>query len=248
MKPVDSHNGSDIARVADGVEPPTKSVRVWRWISAAPALSQLAAPTNADVLAGDFLSSGATNEATITPSGYAFSIWGLICVLCVVTAAAIVRFGLGAAWEIGALVEASLVFIGFSAWLVVAARNWLWASVAVFAAMVAALTNIIRLLLRHGDEHGLSPLADPAGDHHLRPVSGLAHRRGVRPCRAALVFGGWSPDQTAWQAVSLVAATAAAVALAVAALPAAVLILGTPVARWVSPRGRHVSGRVTADR
>ena len=92
--------------------------------------------------------------------------------LYVVTAAAIVRFGLGAAWEIGALVEASLVFIGFSAWLVVAARNWLWASVAVFAAMVAALTNIIRLLLRHGDEHGLSPLADPAGDHHLRPLPG----------------------------------------------------------------------------
>ena len=28
MKPVDSHNGSDIARVADGVEPPTTSVRV----------------------------------------------------------------------------------------------------------------------------------------------------------------------------------------------------------------------------
>ncbi len=56
------------------------------------------------------MSSGATNEATITPSGYAFSIWGLLCVLCVVTAAAIVRFGLGVARDIGALIEASLVF------------------------------------------------------------------------------------------------------------------------------------------
>jgi hypothetical protein len=105
VKPVDSHNGSDIARVADGVEPPTTAVRVWRWVTAAVALSQLAAPRIADALAGDFLPSGATNEATITPSGYAFSIWGLLCVLCVVTAAAIVRFGLGAARDIGALIE-----------------------------------------------------------------------------------------------------------------------------------------------
>jgi hypothetical protein len=214
VKPVDSHNGSDIARVADGVEPPTTAVRVWRWVTAAVALSQLAAPRIADALAGDFLPSGATNEATITPSGYAFSIWGLLCVLCVVTAAAIVRFGLGAAREIGPLVEASLVFSA-------SAPGW-WSPPETGCGPASQCS-------RHGGRvdqdhptaaaprrrHDLSPLADPAGDHHLRPVSGLAPRRGVRPCRAALVFGGWSPDQTAWQAVSLVAATAAAVALTV---------------------------------
>jgi hypothetical protein len=42
-----------------------------------------------------------------------------------------------------------------------------------------------------------------------------------------LVFGGWSPDQTAWQAVSLVAATAAAVALTV-------FLRGTPAAELAS--------------
>ena len=61
------------------------------------ALSQLAAPTIADALAGDFLSSGATNGPTITPVRVCLQYLGLICVLCVVTAAAIVRFGLGAA-------------------------------------------------------------------------------------------------------------------------------------------------------
>jgi hypothetical protein len=49
-------------------------------------------------------------------------------------------------------------------------------------------------------------------------------------------------------AAAVGAADRGSVALAVAALSAAVLILGTVVARWVSPRGRHVSGRVTADR
>ena len=72
MKPVDSHNGSDIARVAD--EPPTTAVRVWRWVTAAVALSQLAAPTIADALAGDFLSSVRPTDPRSPPSGYAFSI------------------------------------------------------------------------------------------------------------------------------------------------------------------------------
>jgi len=114
----DSDNGSDIARVADGVEPLTTAVRVWRWVTAAVALSQLAAPTIADALAAAFLSSGATNKPTITPVRVCLQHPGLMCVLCVVTAAAMVRFGPGAARETRALVEASLAFIGCSAWLV----------------------------------------------------------------------------------------------------------------------------------
>ena len=132
MKPVDSHNGSDIARVAHGVEPPTTAVRVWRWVTAAVALSQLAAPRIADALAGDFLPSGATNEATITPSGYAFSIWGLLCALRGDRRGdSPVRARRGAGYR-GAYRSVAGV-LGFSAWLVVAPRNWLWASVAVFA-------------------------------------------------------------------------------------------------------------------
>ncbi|MGZ5365846.1 MAG: hypothetical protein ACXWD5_17340, partial [Mycobacterium sp.] len=76
------------------------SVGLWRWIAAVLALTQLAAPLIANALAGNFLKSGATNQALITPAGYAFSLWG------------------------------------FSVWLLVAAQDWLWVSVAVFAVMV----------------------------------------------------------------------------------------------------------------
>jgi hypothetical protein len=41
-----------------------------------------------------FLESGATNEALITPAGYAFSQWGLITVLSEVTAVAVLHNGL----------------------------------------------------------------------------------------------------------------------------------------------------------
>jgi hypothetical protein len=41
-----------------------------------------------------FLESGATNEALITPAGYAFSQWGLTTVLSEVTAVAVLHNGL----------------------------------------------------------------------------------------------------------------------------------------------------------
>jgi hypothetical protein len=99
------------------------------------------------MLAGSFLESGATNEALITPAGYAFGLWGVITALSAVTAAAVVRYGLGAWWETSLLVDASVVFVGFSVWLLVAAQDWLWVSVVVFMVMVAALIHIVRLLV-----------------------------------------------------------------------------------------------------
>lgn len=121
-------------------------VRRWRWVAAALAVTQLLAPTVANMLAGSFLESGATNEALITPAGYAFGLWGVITALSAVTAAAVMRYGLGAWWETSLLVDASVVFVGFSVWLL-AAQDWLWVSVVVFMVMVAALIHIVRLLV-----------------------------------------------------------------------------------------------------
>ena len=84
-------------------------MRAWRWIAAVLALSQLAAPFVADAVAGNFLESGPTNEALITPAGYAFSLWGLITALSAVTAVAVLRYGLGAWWETSLLIDASVV-------------------------------------------------------------------------------------------------------------------------------------------
>jgi hypothetical protein len=56
--------------------------------------------------------------------------------------------------------------LGFSAWLVVAPRKWLWASVPVFAPW-CRVDEHHPTAAAPRRRHGLSPLADPAGDHHL---------------------------------------------------------------------------------
>ncbi len=214
-----SHNVSDPSSVTTSGSTPR--VGIWRVVVALLAVAQLGTPAITARLAGDFLRSGVTNDAVITPSGYAFSIWGLICVLCVATAAGVLWRGLGAQWEMRLLIEASVVFVGFSVWLVFAANNWLWCTVAVFAVMVAALTDMMRLLVRHhGDltcPRWLAVLATLTFGLYLG-WSSIAVFVNVA---AALIDTGWSPTATLWQALILVAATMTGVALTV-------LLRGTP--------------------
>ena len=158
-------------------------VRTWRWVAAVLAVSQLVAPAVANVLAGNFLETGATNEALITPAGYAFGLWGVITVLCAITAVAVVRYGLGAWWEKSLLVSACVVFVGFCMWLLVAAQDWLWVSVVVFVVMVSALIHIVRLLVLRRHDLSCPLVASRSGDSHLRAVSGVEQRRGLRECR-----------------------------------------------------------------
>lgn len=188
-------------------------VTTWRWIAAVLALSQLAAPVVVDAVAGNFLQSGATNEALITPAGYAFGIWGLITLLSAATALAILRWGLGSWWETGVLVDASIVFVGFSLWLVVAAQDWLWVSVAVFAVMVAALLHIMRLLVRRRHDltcpRWLAVLATVTFGLYL----GWSSVAVFANVAAALIYGGVSASAPAWQLAVLVAATVFVVAV-----------------------------------
>ncbi|KAA0092790.1 hypothetical protein CIW49_28830 [Mycolicibacterium sp. P1-18] len=189
------------------------SVRAWRWIALLLALTQLATPPVIARVFGDFLSSGATNRALITPSGYAFSIWGLITLLTVVTGVAVLRHGLGSTWETRVLVELSVVYAGFSAWLVVAGQDWLWLSVVVFAVMVAALVDVVRLVMRHGDDltcpRWLRRLATVTFGLYLGWSSVAVF---VNVAAAAIRFGAAAGD-VGWQAAVLVAATAAAIVL-----------------------------------
>lgn len=188
-------------------------VLAWRWIVAVLAISQLAAPLVAQAVAGDFLRSGATNEALITPAGYAFSLWGVITVLSAVTALAVLRYGLGAWWETSALIDASVVFVGFSVWLLVAAQDWLWASVAVFVVMVSALIHIMRLLVRRRHDltcpSWLAVLATVTFGLYLG-WSSIAVFANVA---AALINSGVSASNVAWQMVVLLAAGVFAVAM-----------------------------------
>ena len=187
-----------------------KSPRVvtWRWIAAALALTQLAAPFVANAVAGNFLQSGATNEALITPSGYAFSLWGLITLLSAVTALAVLRFGLGSWWETSVLADASIVFVGFSVWLIVAGQDWLWVSVVVFAVMVAGLIHIMRLLVRRRHDMTcptwLAVLATVTFGLYL----GWSSVAVFANVAAALIDAGVSATTVWWQFVVLVAAAA----------------------------------------
>ena len=123
-----------------------------RWVALVLALSQLVTPPIIMRVYGEFLSTGATNDAVITPARYAFSIWGLITLLCAVTCVAVVRLGLSTPWESRLLVDVSVVFVGFTGWLLIAAQNWTWLNVAMLAVMVAALVDAMRLLVRSADD------------------------------------------------------------------------------------------------
>lgn len=196
-------------------------VATWRWIAAVLALSQLAAPFLTRAVAGDFLASGATNEALITPAGYAFGLWSLITLLSAATMLAVLRFGLGAWWETSVLVDASVVFAGFSLWLLVAAQGWLWVSVVVFVVMVAALSHIMRLLVRRRHDltcqRWLAVLATATFGLYL----GWSSVAVFANVTAALIDSGVSPAVVWWQLVVLVLATAFAIGLAT-------MLRGTP--------------------
>ncbi|WP_226862908.1 hypothetical protein [Mycolicibacterium baixiangningiae] len=197
------------------------TVTPWRWAAAVLAVSQLVASPVSRAVNGDFLKSGATNQALITPAGYAFSLWGLITLLSSVTAVAIVRYGLGSPWETGVLIDASVVFVGFSMWLAVAAQDWLWASVVVFLVMAGALLHIMWLLVRHREEltcpRWLAVLATVSFGLYLG-WSSIAVFANVT---AALISAGWSASAAGWQLSVLVAAS-------VSAIVVTVLLRGTP--------------------
>lgn len=193
-----------------------RKVRPMRWLALILSLTQLAASPVIRTFFGDFLAKGVTNQALITPSGYAFSIWGLITLLSVATCAAVVAKGLNAPWERRALVDMSVAFLGFSVWLVVAAQNWLWLTVVVFLVMVLALLDLMTRLVRRAAD-----LECPSWLRWLTTVTfgfylGWSSVAIFANVAAALINSGWSAQQPGWQAVELVLAVVAALTLVVA--------------------------------
>ncbi|MGV0801554.1 hypothetical protein ABQF26_31575, partial [Mycolicibacterium elephantis] len=126
----------------------------------------------------------------------------------------VLRFGLGAWWETSVLVDASVVFAGFSVWLLVTAQGWLWVSVAVFALMVSALSHIMRLLVRRSHdmtcERWLAVLATATFGLYL----GWSSVAVFANVAAALIDSGVPATVVWWQLAVLVAATAFAAGLA----------------------------------
>lgn len=191
------------------------AVRRWRIIATALAIAQLLTPPLISQVYGEFLSTGATNDALITPAGWAFSIWGVITLSCVATCGAVLRVGLGAAWEPRLLAGASLVFVGFIGWLIAAAHDWLWLTVGIFVVMVVALVSVMRTLTRAGGDASAPAWLLTLTTVTLGAYLGWSSVAVFANVAAALIDDGWSPAGVGWQAVILVAAAVAAVALTV---------------------------------
>jgi hypothetical protein len=95
------------------------------------------------------LDSGPTNQAAVTPAGYAFAIWGLITALCVIVAVLAAVRGLRVAREAWVLGHLAVLFTGFNVWLGFAALAAYWATVVVFAVMVVAAVRVVVHLADH---------------------------------------------------------------------------------------------------
>ena len=115
------------------------------------AVGQIVSGTLVSTLAASALTqAGRQGEPPITPGGYAFAIWGVIEVLSLGLAVWLVWFRrravAGALPVVDALTRALVVvFAGFSVWLAASVVEPVWATLAVFLVMGAALLAGLRV-------------------------------------------------------------------------------------------------------
>lgn len=114
------------------------------------ALGQvLAAPVIAALGGGGFTSANGAAEPAIVPAGYAFSIWFLIEVLSLVWALwAAVPGGPDPDLHVRLARPLTVVFAGFTLWLIAAELEPRWATLVVFLVMLAGLLDATRVALR----------------------------------------------------------------------------------------------------
>jgi hypothetical protein len=113
----------------------------WRRLLIVAAVGQLVSPTLIFLSSNDALTSEATATA-ITPPGWAFAMWGVICTASLVYA--IYQRPTGRPNSLEALFDRlapplSVVFTLYTLWLVLAELEWVWGTVLVFTAMLVGL-------------------------------------------------------------------------------------------------------------
>ncbi len=121
------------------------------------ALGQLAAAPVITALGGGgvFTSADRAGEPAIVPAGYAFSIWLVIEVLSLLWALwAVVPGGPDPDLRVRLARPLTVVFAGFTAWLVAAEIEPRWATLAVFLVMLAGLLAATRVALREAGRIG----------------------------------------------------------------------------------------------
>lgn len=126
----------------------------WRVVLVVLAVGQVVSPFVVSALGGgEFRTSDRAGEPAIVPAGYAFSIWGLVEALCLVYAVwALVTRTPGQDVRDRLARPLSVVFAGFTVWLVAAEVEPVWSTVAVFVVMLVALLKALEIALRHRAE------------------------------------------------------------------------------------------------
>lgn len=127
---------------------------VWRVVLVVLAVGQVVSPLVVSALwGGEFQTSDRAGEPPIVPAGYAFSIWGLVEALCLAYAVwALVTTSPGREVRDRLARPLSVVFAGFTLWLVAAEVEPVWSTVAVFVVMLAGLLSALRIALTHRAE------------------------------------------------------------------------------------------------
>jgi hypothetical protein len=115
-------------------------MNVKRWIVLLLAIGQIVASAF-----GGFQGQGTFSTPIITPAGYAFSIWGVITLGCLLYGVYQLLPGQRKEKLYDRLaLPLIFVFSGFSVWIYVAAREILWMTVVVFLVMLVALVAAYR--------------------------------------------------------------------------------------------------------
>ncbi|MGW6441462.1 hypothetical protein [Lentzea sp. NPDC055074] len=123
----------------------------WRVVLVLLAVGQVVSPFVITALGGgQFRTSDRVGEPPIVPAGYAFSIWGLVEALCLAYAVwALVTRTPGQEVRDRLARPLSVVFAGFTVWLVAAEVEPVWSTVVVFVVMVVALLKALSIALGH---------------------------------------------------------------------------------------------------
>ncbi|MFJ8959793.1 hypothetical protein ACIRG5_10415 [Lentzea sp. NPDC102401] len=121
----------------------------WRVLLVVLALGQVLSPLVMSVLGeGEFQTSNRAGEPPIVPAGYAFSIWGLVEALCLAYAVwALVTRAPGHQLRDRLARPLSVVFAGFTLWLIAAEVEPVWSTVGVFVVMVIGLLKAVQIAL-----------------------------------------------------------------------------------------------------
>ncbi|MFE2579780.1 hypothetical protein [Streptomyces sp. NPDC059378] len=129
---------------------PQRHAFPWRATLLALAVGQLLSPVFSQIYGGAFTTADRPGDPPIVPVGWAFSIWLVVELLCLAYAAwALPEHRPDPDVRVALARPLSVVYAGFTCWLIAAEFEPVWTTVVVFAVMVTGLLKSLGIALRH---------------------------------------------------------------------------------------------------